>query len=184
MQLSANRGDAMKTGLKSGVVMLAIIVCGCLAGQAAAEELKSFPTDSMDGIITRTDVTIDKDVSSTGKGSVKVTASEPRTVRLFETGPIDLDNARLIYKAKLRTDNVKGQAYLEMWCSFPGKGEFFSRGLQSPVSGTNEWTTVETPFFLKTGEKPDNVKLNLVINGTGTVWIDDVKLLEGPLYRK
>jgi hypothetical protein len=170
----------MKTGFRTVVVALAFMLCGCLTGQVAVAELKSFPTDSIDGVITRTDVTIDKDVSSTGKGSVKMIASEPRTVRLFETGPIDVDNARLIYKAKLRTENVKGQAYLEMWCSFPGKGEFFSRGLQSPLSGTNEWTTVETPFFLKSGEKPDNVKLNVVINGTGTVWIDDVKLLKGP----
>jgi hypothetical protein len=170
----------MKTGFRAVVVALAIMLCGCLTGQVAVAELKTFPTDTIDGIITRTDVAIDKDVSSTGKGSVKMTASEPRTVRLFETGPIDVDNARLIYKAKLRTENVKGQAYLEMWCSFPGKGEFFSRGLQSPLSGTNEWTTVETPFFLKSGEKPDNVKLNVVINGTGTVWIDDVKLLKGP----
>jgi hypothetical protein len=170
----------MKTGFRAVVVALAIMLCGCLTGQVAVAELKSFPTDTIDGVITRTDVTIDKDVSSTGKGSVKMTANEPRTVRLFETGPIDVDNARLIYKAKLRTENVKGQAYLEMWCSFPGKGEFFSRGLQNPVSGTNEWTTVETPFFLKSGEKPDNVKLNVVINGTGTVWIDDVKLLKGP----
>jgi hypothetical protein len=171
----------MKTGFRTVVVALAIMLCGCLTSQVAVAELKSFPTDNIDGIITRTDVTIDKDVSSTGKGSVKMTAKEPRTVKLFETGPVDLDNARLIYKAKLRTENVKGQAYLEMWCSFPGKGEFFSRGLQNPLSGTNEWTTVETPFFLKSGEKPDNVKLNVVINGTGTVWIDDVKLLKGPL---
>jgi hypothetical protein len=170
----------MKTGLRAVVVALAIMLCGCLTGQVAVAELKSFPTDAIDGAITRTDVAIDKDVSSTGKGSVKMTASEPRTVKLFETGPIDVDNARLIYKAKLRTESVKGQAYLEMWCSFPGKGEFFSRGLQSPLTGTNEWTTVETPFFLKSGEKPDNVKLNVVINGTGTVWIDDVKLLKGP----
>lgn len=171
----------MKTGYRTVVVALAFMLCGCLTGQVAVAELKSFPTDNIDGVITRTDVTIDKDVSSAGKGSVKMTASEPRTVKLFETGPIDVDNARLIYKAKLRTENVKGQAYLEMWCSFPGKGEFFSRGLQSPLTGTNEWTTVETPFFLKSGEKPDNVKLNVVINGTGTVWIDDVKLLKGPL---
>jgi hypothetical protein len=171
----------MKTGFRTVVVALAIMLCGCLSGQVAVAELKSFSTDNIDGIITRTDVTIDKDVSSTGKGSVKMTAKEPRTVKLFETGPVDLDNARLIYKAKLRTDNVKGQAYLEMWCSFPGKGEFFSRGLQNPLSGTNDWTTVDTPFFLKSGEKPDNVKLNVVINGTGTVWIDDVKLLKGPL---
>ena len=173
----------MKIGLKGVVVvfMLSAVLCGCLNDKVAVVELRSFPTDNLDGMIARTDVTIDKDVSSTGRACVKMTANEPRTVRLFETGPIDADNARLIYKAKLRTDNVKGQAYLEMWCSFPGKGEFFSRGLQNPLSGTNEWATVETPFFLKRGEKPDNVKLNVVINGTGTVWIDDVKLLKGPL---
>ena len=68
-----------------------------------------------------------------------------------------------------------------MWCRFPGKGEFFSRGLQSPLTGTTDWTTEETAFFLKKGENPDNVKLNLVINGSGTAWIDDVRLLKGPL---
>jgi len=112
---------------------------------------------------------------------VKMIANSPTTFKLFETGPIDVDNARLIYKAEVRTDNVKGQAFLEMWCSFPGKGEFFSRGLQNPMSGTNGWTSVETPFFLKKGEKPDNVKLNVVVDGTGTVWIDDIKLMKGPL---
>jgi hypothetical protein len=175
-------GEAMNDGLKVVVgLMSAIALLGCSKSQVAVTDLKSFPTDSLNEVITQTDVTIDKDGSTTGRGSVKMTANEPRTVRLYETGPIDVDNARLIYKAKLRTDNVNGQAYLEMWCSFPGKGEYFSRGLQSPLSGTNGWTTVETPFFLKKGEKPDNVKLNVVINGTGTVWIDDVKLSTGPL---
>jgi hypothetical protein len=47
--------------------------------------------------------------------------------------------------------------------------------------GTNNWSTIETPFFLKKGEKPDNVKLNLVVNGKGTAWIDDIVLLKGPL---
>lgn len=79
------------------------------------------------------------------------------------------------------TENVEGQVFLEMWCHFPGKGEFFSRGLQNTLSGTTGWTTVETVFFLKKGENPDNVKLNLVIDGRGTIWIDDIHLLEGPL---
>ncbi len=107
------------------VLILAVTIFGCSKSQAPLADLKSFPTDNLSEIITQTDVTIDKDISTTRQGSVKITANEPRTVRLFETGPMDVDNARLIYKAKLRTDNVKGQAYLEMWCSFPGKGEFF-----------------------------------------------------------
>lgn len=52
-----------------------------------------------------------------------------------------LENARLIYQAKLRTKDLEEQAYLEMLCSFPDKGEFFSRGLASPLSGTTDWTT-------------------------------------------
>jgi len=49
------------------------------------------------------------------------------------------------------------------------------------VSGTTDWTTEETPFFLQKGENPDNIKLNLVMNGTGTAWIDDIRLLKGAL---
>ncbi len=144
-------------------------------------ELRHFPIDSMEGIITQSGVQIDKEISSDGNGSLRIIATEPTVVRLFEVGDIDIENARLIYQAKLRTDGVEGQVYLEMWCHFPGKGEFFSRGLQTPLTGTTDWTTEETPFFLKKGENPDNVKLNLVVNGKGTAWIDDIRLLKGPL---
>ena len=73
-----------------------------------------------------------------------------------------------------------GKAYLEMWCDIPGKGEFFSRSIERPVTETN-WTTVQTPFRLEAGQMPANVKLNLAIEGVGTVWIDDIKLLSSPL---
>jgi hypothetical protein len=76
---------------------------------------------------------------------------------------------------------VEGRVYLEMLCHFPFKGEFFSKGLIEPLTGTTNWTKVETPFLLKKGENPDNVKLNLVIDGKGTVWIDDIRLLKGAL---
>jgi hypothetical protein len=66
-----------------------------------------------------------------------------------------------------------------MWCEFPGKGEYFSRALHAPLTGSNEWTTQETPFFLKEGENPNRVKLNVVVEGGGTVWIDDVVLARG-----
>ena len=131
--------------------------------------------------MTRSGVQFDKEVSSDGNGSLKIIATEPTVVRLFELGDIDIENARLIYQAKVRTEGVEGQVFLEMWCHFPGKGEFFSRGLQTPLTGTTNWTTEETPFFLKKGENPDNVKLNLVINGKGTAWIDDIRILKSPL---
>ncbi len=157
-------------------------LAGC-SKSSQVTELRRFPLDSLDGIITQSgaELEIDRSTSSDGKGSLKIVVSEPTVIRLFETGDIDTENARLFYEAKIRTKGVGGPVYLEMWCHFPGLGEFFSRNPQSAVTGTTNWTSMETVFFLKKGERPDNVKLNLVIGGKGTVWIDDIRLRKGPL---
>jgi hypothetical protein len=160
------QSDAMKKALKEG---------------AAVTELEAFALDDLKGLITQSGVSVDKTVSSDGNSSLRIDATEPTTIHLFETGDIDIENARLIYQAKVRTRNMQGQVYLEMWCHFPGKGEFFSKGLMNPLTGTTDWTTLETLFFLKEGENPNNVKLNLVITSKGTVWIDDILLLKGGL---
>ncbi len=173
----------MMTRRKSLCLCTAIlfVLAGCSRPSSQVVELKRFPMDSLDGIITQSGAELDMETTSDGNGSLRIKAKGPTTVRLFEITDIEVENARLTYQAKLRSKNLQGQAYLEMWCHFPGKGEFFSRGLQDPVSGTMRWITAETPFFLKAGEKPDIIKLNIVINGKGTVWIDDVRLLKGPL---
>jgi len=176
MKMKMRKLFAMVTGI---LTMLA--TAGCPQPTIEVMELQHFPLDSPEGLITGTGVVIDREISSDGKGSLKVAAAAPVVVRLFETGDIDIENGRLIYRARLRTENLEGQAYLEMWCNFPGKGEFFSRSLARPLTGTTDWTTEETPFFLQKGENPSSVKLNLVINGKGTVWIDDIRLLKGQL---
>ncbi|UCB53618.1 MAG: hypothetical protein JSV10_03330 [Candidatus Zixiibacteriota bacterium] len=155
---------------------------GC--GQKASEqitELQHFTVDSMEGIITQSGVEVDKQNSADGNGSLRIAATEPTVVRLFEVADIDVENARLIYRARVRTENVEGKVFLEMWCHFTGKGGFFSRGLQNPLTGTMGWTTEEIFFMLKKGENPDTVKLNLVVDGKGTAWIDDIHLLKGLL---
>ena len=166
--------------VKIAVLLLAaFFALGC--SQQKPVELKTYSLDDMAGVLTQSGVDIDDQISSDGRGSLKISADEPTTVRLFETGDLDIEDARLIYQAKIRTEDVEGQVYLEMWCRFPGKGEYFSRGLHSPITGTTEWTSQETPFFLQKGENPDNVKLNLVVSGKGTAWIDDIRLMKGSL---
>lgn len=164
-----------------GLIFFFPLFAGCQKASIDSEKIKEFPISSIDGVITRSDVTFDKGVSSDGNGSLRIDVSQPTTIRLYEVRDINIENARLIYRARLKTENIKGQAYLEMWCVFPGMGEYFSRSLQSPLSGTLDWTTQETPFFLQKGQKPELVKLNVVINGQGTVWVDDISLLKGPL---
>jgi len=178
------RENWLTRGLVTGICLVAFVLMGCSKPSAPTKkevvELKRFPLDSLEGLITRSDVQIDQSISSDGKGSLKITATQPTVVRLFELGDIHVENARLTYQAKLRTEKVEGRVYLEMWAHFPGKGEFFSRGLQSPLKGTVNWTTEETQFLIRKGENPDRLKLNLVIEGKGKVWIDDVRLIKGP----
>ena len=143
---------------------------------------KHYRLDGLDEIITRTGVEFDNKISSDGNGSVKISVTEPTVIRLFETGYINIENARLIYEADIKTENVTEEVYLEMWCCFAGKGKFFSRGLDSTATDTEPWKRLRTAFFLKPGESPDNVKLNLVVNGSGTVWVDNISLLSAPHY--
>lgn len=171
---------AMEKSILCLVYLLMVFVTACSTKSVETTEIKYYPIDSMEGIIDKSWTKIDRKITSDGNGSLRIVTSKPSTVKLYETGDIDIENARLIYRAKLRTEGIEGQVYIEMWCDFPGKGEFFSRAVQSALSGTNEWSSQETTFFLKEGENPDNVKLNLVVNGKGTVWIDDIRLSKGP----
>lgn len=170
----------MKIRVWIALAGLSLMAAGlsCSRSVSGDAELMRFPLDSLAGVITQSGIELDRAISSDGRGSVKIAASEPGIFRLFELGDIDIEEAILVYQAKLRTENVEGLVYLEMLCHFEGKGEYFSRGLDSPLKGTVEWTTQEIPFYLKKGENPDNVKLNLVCEGPGTVWVDNVRLIK------
>lgn len=166
-------------GLWCALLLLAAV--GCSRRAAPTQELMHYPLDSLDGVISRTGVAFDPALSSDGKGSLHLSASDSTTFRLFETAAVDVENAVLTYQAMVRTKDVQGQVYLEMWCAFPGMGEYFSRGLHSQLSGSQEWNSQETSFLLKKGENPDRVRLNLVMTGPGEVWIDEIHLTAAPL---
>lgn len=158
-----------------------MLVAGCAQREAEPNDIRYYSMDTTEGIISLDCISIDPSIKVRGTSSLKITAPDSMTVRLYETGEIDVENARLVYRARLRTENVRGPVYLEMWCRFPRGGEYFSRGVEQALTGTNDWSSAEIPFMLKAGENPDNVKLNLVIGGPGTVWIDDVHLARAPL---
>jgi hypothetical protein len=49
------------------------------------------------------------------------------------------------------------------------------------ASQKTDWKIIQTPFLFQKGQRRDKVTLNLVINGKGTVWIDDIVLSKEPL---
>ena len=166
------------------VLVMGLAINACTSRQApttAAVELKHFSLDSLEEVRATTGSSLDPKVSADGRGSLRVDAKEPMTVPLFEVTDVSVENATLIYQASLQSENLDGKAFLEMWVRIPGKGESFSRGLDRPIRGTMSWMTVATPFFLQAGQRPDLIRLNLVVQGTGRIWIDDVHLMRGAL---
>ena len=158
--------------------------CGigsCSRPPKIVSDLAHFELNSLDGLLMAgSNVAVDSTISSDGTASLKIMALAPTTVRLFELGDIDVRNAKIVYRAELRSTRLSGKAYLEMLVHFKNGEEYFSRGIENPLTGTTSWTTVEIMFILGKGQNPDNVKLNLVIEGQGTVWIDDIVVLKGP----
>ena len=88
----------------TGCIVVIFSLWACAKPSQQAVEIKHYPIDALDGIITQSGVQIDNVISKDGKGSLKIAAAEPTVIRLFETGDIDIENARLIYQAKIRTE--------------------------------------------------------------------------------
>ena len=169
---------------QSFLIFSSLLMIACTSSQSSQVppvELKHFALNSVEDVRATTGVSFDRQTSSDGKGSLRVDAEEPMIVPLFEVTDVSIENATLIYQASLQSQKLDGKAFLEMWVRLPGKGEFFSRGLDRPITGTTSWMTIATPFFLQAGQKPDLIRLNLVVQGKGRVWIDDIHLMRAPL---
>ena len=128
-----------------------------------------------------TDRTLTQGVITIAQDGWVVDSKDTQTIRLFELQEPQVEQCLITYRAKLKTDGLAGRAFLEMWCRLPGRGEFFSKGLNQVAQGTTDWAFYEIPFYLKKGERPDLIKLNLVVEGRGKVWLSDVELLKTPM---
>ena len=163
-----------------GAALLAsALALGCKPGPDKFPEMALYADglDSLRSMLTQTGVSIDPAISVDGRGSLRIDASGERTVVHIADVPIDAPGLRrLAYRARLRSQNVTGKAYLEMWVVVAGKGELVSRTLHSVISGTTEWSTHEAPFFLEADQQARFAKLNVVVEGSGSVWVDGVSL--------
>jgi len=156
-----------------------LLQIGC--GRQEIQVLGSWPLDSLAGLVSQDEeLSIDLEDSVDGGGSLHIAAKEKRVVKLFEVRNLEIENVALTYSAWLKCMSVGGNVYLEMWCRVPGRGESFSRGFETAINRSEDWTESQTLFFVDKGYQVDRVRLNLVIEDGGHVWVDDVKLTAGP----
>jgi hypothetical protein len=127
------------------------------------------------------DSTLSRDSITIAADAWVFDSKDGQTFRLFEIHDPQVEQCLVTYRAMMKSEGLAGRAYLEMWCRLPGGGEFFSKGLNQVVKGTTDWASYEIPFRLKKGQRPDLIKLNLVIEGRGRIWLRDVQVLKTPL---
>jgi len=159
-------------------VAMGVSVCLLASIPAGASELLKLNLDNAAAL--GISVYADQKVKFEGKGSIRVSTKWPTTICLGQISELNIENTRLVYQAKLKSEDLDGAAFLEMWCKV-GSGQYFSRGLASTISGTKDWQKVSTAFILNKGQTAQIVTLNLVVNGIGTVWVDDIQLSKKPL---
>ena len=129
---------------------------------------------TIDPTIARTNIAVHQD-------AWLIDTKEKQTFRLFELEDPEAQQCLITYRARIKSDGLAGRAFLEMWCRFRGGGSSSPRASTNPSAVFTEWASYEVPFYLKKGQKPDLIKLNLVVEGVGKVWIKDVELLRTPL---
>lgn len=127
------------------------------------------------------DATITKDILVSDDDGWSVETTETQTIRLFEVDNPQVENCMLTYRAEIKSEDIKERSYLEMWCCLPDRGEFFSKGFHNALKGTNDWSSYEVTFYLKRGQQPDNIKLNITLEGSGKLWMKNIELLYTPL---
>jgi hypothetical protein len=152
--------------------MVAVVVIMRLPSSALAESVARLSLD--DAATLGTTIQTDASVKTEGRASVRITTLHPTTICLGQILGLDVEKATLIYTAKVKSA-LDGVAYLEMWAHVGG-GRYFSRGMNDPIEGRTDWKSIQTLFRFQEGQRPDKVVLNIVINGTGTVWVDDLTL--------
>ena len=81
--------------LSLGTSLLLLGIWAC-SGPADTVELRHFPVSSLDGVLTRSGVFLDTEVTSDGNGALRIEADGPTTVRLYESGDLDVEDARHI----------------------------------------------------------------------------------------
>jgi hypothetical protein len=160
------------------LAVVALAAIGCSTPKASTRVIYSNRLSSVDAIITRTGVTLDTAISPDRKGVIRVDSTGPMTIQLAEVRPENLEDVTFIYRGHLRTQALRGHAYLEMRSSVRGVGELPSTLSGSSLTGTTDWVSQQTEFFVKKGRQVDMIRINVVVDGPGIVWIGPILLAQ------
>ena len=151
--------------------------------------IAAWSVDDMSGMtsdVARAGGVIDHNVSYDGNGSLRLDLTTPQLVNLYKVwgNEEDLSFRQLLYEAKVKTEHASGPVFLVMQAGVSGApgGGMPVIGLDKSISGTNDWTTLQIWAGNGGNVVHFGTTLQIEIRGTGTIWVDDVKLLSRQVH--
>jgi hypothetical protein len=156
------------------ILMTALLLSG-LAGPVMGEVLHTITGEDL---AQYRQVVADSAISVSyeeldGSPVLRVTcASEkPASHSLFKV-PLNTPAGRnLLVTAELQAEDVKESVYLETWCFLSPDRAFFSRALDTALTGSTGWTRHRAPSLLQEDQVPQAVSLGVRFEGPGTVLV-------------
>ena len=138
-----------------------------------AAPLVAFGCENLSGISPA--FSLDKETKYKGESSICVDAASPCRVTAAQFDGPQKENFTLHSSAMVKTDLNPGAFIFELVVLFDG-GYYYSRAIDQRIVGKKDWQEVTADFLFKEGQTPEKVFVNLIIEGSGKVWIDDIKL--------
>lgn len=123
-------------------------------------------------------IAIDGNVVHGGRWSVRLarTATSPQMFSSLVTGiPVEFAGTTLELRGYLRSENVSGFMALYMGQDGDGANLGFTSMEPQQIKGTNDWK--EYVITVPLHRDARQLYFGAVLNGTGTLWADDLRLL-------
>ncbi|RBP47341.1 hypothetical protein DES53_101138 [Roseimicrobium gellanilyticum] len=123
----------------------------------------------------KTSISIDKETTADGNGSIKVEAAHNAVVTVADQKNLSVSKDNTLWcTVKVKCSGVKQRAYLEMWCEVADGKRAFSKGLEQLLLGDSDWKEIRLPMMINGDFTVNRALVNVVIEGPGTVWVDQI----------
>lgn len=128
--------------------------------------------------------TLDGTVAYGGDYSVRLATLDPYDVdpcnNWSQNITRDVSGQTLVVAGHIKTEEATGAAlWLQCWKADPlGVSHVSTTSSIHPMSGTNDWTSVEMTVHVPAAT--DFVTLRCVLKGTGTAWFDEITVTKKP----
>jgi hypothetical protein len=149
----------------------ALILFALIQSNLAAEQTNPLPTLEAGELAANATAT----TGPNGQPAIQVTGGTGKTTTTVVNCPApEISSHDYVVRGQVKYDGVADDGYLELWNDFGSKGKYFTRSLADwgsmrKLNGTSKWRAFELPFHADPGMRPENLTLNVVLPGAGTV---------------